>query len=320
MKILKDLTRWIFYFPFGFIISRLPRNWIRVIANIAGSFIYHICRTRRIIAQQEINKLFGQVNDQVRLKNAVKNGFKVSIFTLLETFCFPRLTPNNIHRWIQLEGKEKLDKAIDDGKAVIIILIHFGANQMIMPALGFRGYKINQLGSRPDDWNRLSGIQPTAIQEKIFEKRLYLERFLPANFIYIDKTMRPIYQCLQSNEIMLMAVDGRAGTRFLKATILKRKINLSAGPFRIARKTKAALIPVFPVCTPKGTHILSIHDEIKIDYGLTEEEWLTKAAVTYGKCMEEMVKNYPDHYSTLMTEAKIRADLDPVPLFEDSGS
>ena len=47
--------------------------------------------------------------------------------------------------YFPLEGQEYLDAAQNSGRGVMILLSHLGANQMIMPALGFRGYRVNQI-------------------------------------------------------------------------------------------------------------------------------------------------------------------------------
>ncbi|HPQ39904.1 MAG TPA: lysophospholipid acyltransferase family protein, partial [bacterium] len=247
----------------------------------------------------------------------VRNAFRQASAVFVETFCFPRITPGNIDGWMRLHGQDHIHEALGKGRGAILVLVHFGANQMVMAALGHRGYRIHQIGSLPDDWHRLSGTRPSCFDRKIFQMRLSLEQSLPAEFVYIDRSMRPVYNCLKHNEIMLLAADGRAGTRFLQTTMCGRTMNLSAGPFRIAHATGAPLLPVFPVRDTDGVHDLYIESPVDPETDDSSGAWPEQAASVYGRRLTEWVRSFPDHYVMLMAEAAIRSRIDPVPLFED---
>jgi phosphatidylinositol dimannoside acyltransferase len=318
MRLLFDGFRWIFFFPFRRIIQCLPRTCVYAVGKLGGSILFTIKKRRRFIAMEEIHRLLGSESPSERERvEIVKRGFQLSFTTLLETFCFPRLSPENIDQWIQLKGKNHLDEALENNRGVLIILIHFGANQMIMPALGHRNYSINQLGSRPEDWNRLSGIRPSFIERKIFMLQMDLESSLPAHFIYLDKSMKPVYDCLKTKNILIMAADGRAGSRFLQASVLDRIMNLSSGPFRIAYKMGSPILPMFPVRQKEGHIVLEIEKPLEVMVTFSANGWAETAASKFGERISRRLKKHPDHYCMLMAEAHNRAELDSTPLFED---
>ncbi len=318
MKTFIHFIRYIFHGPFGSVLSRFPPGIMRRLARILGSLAFRLKQGRVMIAARQVDFIFrGQKTSEENLK-IIRRAFQVGMTTLLEAFYFPRMNPENIAQWIVLDGSEHLDSALSRGRGALIILVHFGSNQMVMAALGHRGYTINQLGSRPDDWNRIAGIEPSALEKKIFQVRFDRERHLPANFIYIDRSMRPIYQRLKNNEIMIMAADGRAGARFIQADFSDRIMNLSSGPFRISRAMDAPLIPVFPVMGDDGVHRLVIQREIDPEIDPENGDWVTAAAREFGQRLEEMTRQHPDHYCMLMTEAAILAAIDEVPLFEEN--
>ncbi len=314
---LSDTVRWLFYFPFRRCIVRLPRSIIIKIGLLMGRIAYKLQKRRRRIARDELLHLMGARLTE-NPDDIIRRGFQITRFIHLESFCFPRINSTNIDAWMRLKGNSNLDRAVAKNRGVIIILVHFGANQLVMAALGHRGYSINQLGSRPEDWSRLSGIKPTPFQEKLFNLQTMLEKALPARFVYIESNMKPVYQCLKSKEIVIMAVDGRAGTKFLSARVLDMTMNLSAGPFRIAYSTHAPIVPVFPVFSPNGPHTLHIEPELEIEPNGNRTEWMQHAASAFGKRLEQRLIAHPDHYCILMSEARIRAQLDPIPLFTES--
>lgn len=287
------------------------------IGRTGGRIACLMRRNRRKIAHGEIRLLLADELTGREVSRAVNRGFQLEFTALLETFCFPCISAENIGKWIRLHGVENLEASLCEERGALIILLHFGPNQMVMPALGHRGYQINQLGSRPDDWNRISGIAPTRIQKRIFDLRLILEKHLPANFIYIDKTMKPIYDSLKSNGILIMAADGRAGSRFVKAKVLNRIMNLSAGPFRIAHRMNSPIVPMFPVRLDDGMIQLEIETALNVSPEPDADRWIESAAGQFGAVAGRKLQSHPDHYCMLMTEARLRADIDPVPLFED---
>jgi lauroyl/myristoyl acyltransferase len=163
----------------------------------------------------------------------------------------------------------------------------------------------------------LSGIKPVHIEKRIFELRLHLETSLPARFVYIDRSMRPVFNALKQNQIMIMAADGRAGSRFFSVPCGSRIMNVSSGPFRIAASTGASLIPVFPVRDFDGVHDLHIEAPILPEALDGTLSWAEQAAQIYGKKLADWIDLRPDHYAMLMAEARVRSKIDKVPLFED---
>lgn len=304
------------WYPIRWIIRSLPRRATICLGQLLGLLSCRLRPGKRTAVMKELMTTLPDL-DKSEAEQLIRKGFMTASTVAIESYCFPRLNPANINSWMRIHGESHLRRALNRGRGVVIILAHYGANQMIMAALGYRGYRVNQIGSRPDDWHRLSGIAPTPIERLIFRERLVLEKSLPANFIYIDKSMRPVYQCLERNEIMMLAADGRAGTRFIQARMCGRIMNLSAGPFRIAAATGAALIPVFPVRDADGTHDLHIEEPIEPELATPDADWTDAAASEYGSRLSEWVRFRPDHYVMLMAEARKRSALDPVPLFED---
>jgi len=313
-----DILHWVQWYPIRWLTRHLSRRRIVALGFVLGDLHYATRRRKRRIARDELLKTFPEYGSDTDVDGIVRNSFRQASAIFLETFCFPRITSQSVDQWMRLHGRDHIHNALGRDRGAILILVHFGANQMIMAGLGHRGYPIHQIGSRPDDWHRLSGIRPSAIDRRIFRKRLELEQSLPANFIYIDRSMRPVYNCLRNNEIMLLAADGRAGTRFLETSLCGRTMNLSAGPFRIAHATGADLLPVFAVRDSDGIHDLYIEPPINPVSVNGSMSWPEKAAIMYGKRLTEWVRSFPDHYLMLMTEAAIRSGIDPVPLFKDA--
>ena len=178
----------------------------------------------------------------------------------MEVLLFKSLNKRKIDQIINVTGLKKIDSVQSKNRGVILLISHFGSNKLVMPALGYRGYKINQIAGNPKEWIRILGDELTPFSKNIFELELKNEQNLPAKFIYVFKSMRPIFNHLKNNEIVCMAIDGGGGTKKEKISFLGREAMISAGPFRISQKTGAAVLPAFVVRQEDDTHKLIIED------------------------------------------------------------
>jgi KDO2-lipid IV(A) lauroyltransferase len=309
------IARWIFWFPIRRCITALPRAAAIRVGEWMGSVRYRVSRRRRRVMAEELGELLQEDPGGARIQAAVHRAMRLSGANLVETFLFPRHSPRTVDRVFEFEGLEHLERALAQGKGVILLLCHFGANQLCMAALGHRGYRINQIGSQPEDWHKLVDLEPSSLERRIFDVRLRLERALPANFVYIDRSMRPVYRCLARGEILIMAFDGRAGSQWLDVPLFHRRMNISSGPFSLARRAGSPIIPLFMVRRPGGRHRVVLHPPLEVPREGPREELLRAPAIEFARLMEHWIRELPDHYAGLLAEARIRAALDRVPLF-----
>ena len=114
-------------------------------------------------------------------RHTLKEAARLRIFNEFEVLRYPMLNSSNIHHVCEILGKEHLDLALKKGRGAILMIGHFGANQMIMPALGYRGYSINQLSAPPTVWADILPERSNALWRQKLELRWQLEQTLPVN-------------------------------------------------------------------------------------------------------------------------------------------
>ena len=95
---------------------------------------------------------------------------------------YPHYSPEEMDAVCEVTGLEHLDAALSRGKGAIVLIGHLGANQMIMPALGHKGYAMNQLSAPPPVWaDLLKDTRATPLWRKVLERRWELEKRLDAS-------------------------------------------------------------------------------------------------------------------------------------------
>lgn len=216
---------------------------------------------------------------------------------LLEIWTFPRLNRARVERMTTFSGLEHLDRALGKGRGVILCVAHFGSWKIVLPALAYRGYKVNQIAADP---MRFVGEGESPSHNAILSYERQCEASLPVRFIYVDKSHvnRGLFRSLAANEIVVAALDGIVGKDRIEVPLGRTRIRLSYGPVSLAMRTGAELLAEIPVRQPDGSHRINIYQPFDIDRG--REDFQTAWLEAFASVLGEMIESHPDHYATFL--------------------
>lgn len=228
---------------------------------------------------------------------------EISIRTFTNLFCqdyeifhYKRFDKNNIKRFIRIEGLQHLEEGLKKGRGVVILISHFGSNQLIMPAIGLLGYRMNQLSSPPMEWwKRVGKERATPIYRWMSKKRWEYEQGLPVRHINIFRFLRPAYEALKNNEIVALAVDGGGGEKFVEVEFSGRRAFLSYGSFFLGAKTGSTMLPAF-IVKEEGLHRLIIEPPLEVPESESIDTQVKFLAKNFMKLFETYIRRYPCHY------------------------
>lgn len=293
-SLLHEFLRWLYWYPFRMIAERIPLPMTYPLVKLTARilFLLPIGKFRKI--HDGFKKSFPEKSEK-ELRKLTYLTFENYLLNACEAFWYPKLNKKRMLNMVTYEGLEKIDTALKLGKGVILAHGHFGNEELLMPAIGYMGYTAHQLASRwePEQHEGLLAHVVNYIRGKAFEKRIRYRESFPVNFHYVDKTLRPAIRCLNANEILLFAVDGREGSKWEIIPFLNRKARFSPGLVNIAKITEAVILPVFLVRQPDCRHRLIIHDAISFnpsnelsafcEFFTLLESYITKNPEQYGK-------------------------------------
>lgn len=315
-RFFRDALKFVFWYPVAELALRAPLGAAYGIAGAAGSAYARVSGRRSRIIRQEIGKLLGGGDVPASVAAETCALFAKNQVEFLRA---PRLHGAVLSRIVALEGKEHLDAALAKGSGAILLLVHFGANQLIIPAIKHRGYDLLQFGSPPQAWHDLHGKEPTSLEKRIFARRLAVEKALGVEFLYIEKSLRPAYKALKANRVLAIAIDGRAGAKFVPVPFGERTAMLSPGSVGLAFRTGAALLPAFITRQPDDTHRLAIHPPMAVASESGEPIPPVEVLTRFVALAMTYIERHPAHYGWLLQAAWHRAPIDQVPLFQDLG-
>ena len=271
-------------------------HWFSVIVAKSIGILSKNGQQAKII-ENELRSLFGDGRSDEELKKIAVESIVNYKLDLFEIWSFPRLNKNRIDRLAIVEGFKNIDQALEKGNGVIIGLSHFGSWKMVIPALAYKGYKVHQVGLDP---RYFIDKERPAHHNIIMEMEHKSEQSLPVHFIYIGKFLRSIFRALENNEVVIISLDGFMGSQKMEMPFFSRSLTLSTGPLMIAKKSKAPLLPVFPVRQKDNRHKVIVHEEIPIHIDEDKHQTMKNSLGCYIELLEQYVNKYPSHYGRIL--------------------
>ncbi len=122
---------WPSWFGFGLLraVSWLPLPVIAIIGNILGTLVFVLMKSRRNIAIRNLSACFPELTPQQHQQKA-KRCFQLVAITTLNMGVNWWASPDRLERLVSYEGKEHYDKAIDEGRNIILLAPHAIALEM----------------------------------------------------------------------------------------------------------------------------------------------------------------------------------------------
>ena len=317
--LVKDLGGLGLYYPGQSVVSRVPRTWLHSLSRLGGDVVRKMASDGEEM-RDELRRLFGDVPLPENEDEIIANAYRAAMFNEIEVLRYPHMDPSTIHEYCEIEGREHLDAALAQGRGAIILIGHFGANQMIMPALGHQGYSMNQLSAPPPVWaDILRETRTTPLWEKVLDRRWELEKRLPVQHINVFKFLRPAFECLKRNEVLGLAFDGGGGNRWTQVDFMARRANLSVQPVQLWKKTGAVLLPTVVLREPgESKHRVRIEAPLNwqtVQGDRAEEERRNMQAIVDR--FSGWVARHPDHYLQFMLMRRRVRGTDVQPFFTD---
>lgn len=295
MAIIKDILLWIYWHPFKFFIQKLPPKYVYRLTRVLASLFFHAARNKKRDIEREFHVIEKAIPKEIDINTAIKNAFFIRLSNEIEVMLFPTLNKENIDYFVTCIGLEHLDAAIGKGKGAMLLFAHFGANQMIMPAVGYRGYTMSQMSAPPTVWTeKLPNKKISRMGFKALEVRWAQELSLPVTHINIFGSLKDAFVCLKRNEILGIAIDGGGGKTKVVVDFLGRRAYFSTGAIEIAMRTGCAVLPTFMLRGEDGRHTMIIEPPLNIATDVDDPVEVNTSA--FIKRLEEYIYKYPCHY------------------------
>lgn len=294
----------------------MPARIVYLLADFGAAFCYIVLSGRRRRLFCEVAFLFDGKLTGKRARQAVRGAFKGLVKNELEVLLFPKLTHRNIDQYTICQDLFHLDQALDEGKGVILLFAHFGANQMVMPAVGYRGYSMCQLSAPAMVWENMMGNRKFSFMERHAMRRRWAhESSLPVEHINIFGPLKRAALCLKRNDILGVAIDGGGGKERMEIRFMDKPALFSTGAARLAVRMGCVVLPTFMVRTKHGPSQMIILPAIHPPANVSQEVAIQAVTQAFADWLTKFVWEYPDHYLNFMALRRRMSRFGDIPLF-----
>jgi lauroyl/myristoyl acyltransferase len=227
-----------------------PRIGYRV-ALWAGWLVYRLSpRTKRVLTHN-MSHVLGPNADPDRVQALVRElcvNFAKGHYDLIR---LNRLGDDEIKALVQLEGREYIERCLDEGRGVIVVSAHLG--------------NIDVVGQLP----LVYGVPATSVVEHIQPERLFqylwgLRQSHGLTLIPSDGQMLDLFRALKRGEIVVLIGDRAIGDNARSVDLFGSPTHLTDGPVQLAVRTNTTLIPAFVERLPDDTFQVHIEPPLEI--------------------------------------------------------
>ncbi len=153
-KILKNTVLWAYWYPLRSFVNTLPVPMMYRFAALFGDLHRNLSRKKRHCLRAEYRFLAEHAAPGDTPERTVRKSFVQHFQNDFEMFRYGQITTDNLEQFIICKGLKHLEQAVAEQRGVMLSLGHFGANKMIMAAIGHRGYPMNQFSTPPQSGSK----------------------------------------------------------------------------------------------------------------------------------------------------------------------
>jgi KDO2-lipid IV(A) lauroyltransferase len=245
-----------------------------------ADIFYWAAPKRRQVALDNLALVYGDTLSLSEKKKIVRKSFQSGSLSVLELFLIKKIKKNAAARFTIL-GEEHYRQALLRQKGLLFVASHLGSWEYI----AFAGY--------------IHKVPRAVIVKRV--RNPYLDR-------YIDKLRREIGSIpipkvnairqtlseLHKNNGVAVIIDQWAGPEGLWAPFFGEPTSTTSLPARLAKKTGAALLPIFCIRKTIGHYEIQVLPEVLISEG---EDWEAKTTRALNTILESKIREYPEQWS-----------------------
>lgn len=223
------------------LLSKLPHRLAYRLADLQSGYFRRQHLSQKTLIATQMRSAFPDATD-LQVEGWLGDYFRMVEQEALDTWF---LDSKNIPDLVQLKGFEKVEELRQAGQRVLLTGGHFSRFWMAGPAMRLRGQRVGTI-TRDGGNNNDYGLHPAEYKYRLYKLKK-LKEVLGGPFLIEGKDLRPLYRQLDDSLITLIFDVPYVEKQFGGVTVpfLQGNINVPAGIYRIAKKTKAVVVPFY---------------------------------------------------------------------------
>lgn len=263
-------------------VCKLPYSVVVACGKQLGKIISLVLKKQR--KRGIFHVMRGLECDEAQANTIIATLFKNLGQSVLETLYSPKLTPQNIGTYVELENASYLDEALAENKGVIILTAHIGNWEWMGAALALYGYPTTTIVKRqPND-------QVTRILNE-YREMAGIEVFSRGGAEMVGAA-----RALKRKKILGFLADQDGGFHGVPLMFLGKMSSTPIGPAMFAKKFKAPIVPVFAIHKPQNGHTVIIGKPLYYEDTGNEEQDIKNITEKMTLLTENFIKEHPTEW------------------------
>jgi lauroyl/myristoyl acyltransferase len=204
--------------------------------------------------------------------------------SFLELFLSPGLTPEAMEGWVEFQGLEHLQQALDGGKGALLTTMHLGDERLLHILLALKGFPIRALSADFADYGWAA-------------RRARLKAAGAFHPLETGHSHRWMFRSLDAGEAVFMALSGFGGRRGAWVDLLGRDVLFSSAPARLALRTGAPLLTTVCLRRPDGSCLVRVDPPVPIDAGATGDQAIHRVTSDLVGRFQPLIQDDPGQFN-----------------------
>ncbi|MCX7816205.1 MAG: lysophospholipid acyltransferase family protein [Syntrophales bacterium] len=275
------------------VMGMVPLRLRRFIFTILLRSFYHLSPKHRLITIHNLRRAFPEKPTKEIIRIA-KGTYRHLGIVMADFFSIPAITKENLHNWVDFEGLEHVDKALEQGHGVLSLVAHFGNWELMTAAFPLTKVPL-EIVYRPLDNSFLEDLFRTV-------------RTLHGNNLIVNRgSGKIITRLLMKNRVIGILSDQNVSVQEgVFVDFFGRPACTSVGLAVLAMRTGSPVLPAFMPRMSDGRYRFILLEPVEIDNTGDYERDIFTNTQRFAKIIENMIRKYPEQWFWLHQRWKTR--------------
>lgn len=267
----------------AFVAGHMPVAVLAFLGRFFGSLAYKLDKKHRGIALSNIKRAYGPSLSDKEAERTARKVFENLGMTAFEFMRLPWLKRKDLDGYVEWDGRENLDKALEKGRGAMLITAHFGNWELMAASYALCGYPIDVV------------VRP--IDNPVLEQFVKWARSQSGNtMVAKNRSMRRLLTTLKTNGIAGILVDQNVAlVEGVFVDFFGTLACTNRGPAILALASGAAVLPTF-IVREGARHRIIVGKEVQLSVTGDKERDAFENTARMTKTAEDMIRKYPDQW------------------------
>ncbi len=265
------------------LLRNLPGRGLYYFGDLLGLIWFDLLRIRRQVVDENIQKVFPQMDRKSRIRLARKSlrnmGRTVAEYTYL-----PVLDQDFVSKKVRLHNPENLKKVMDRKKGAFLLTLHLGNGDLAICSMAAMGY-------------------PVALLTKDFKLKWLTELWFGVRersglkLIPARNSSYAVLKSLKANQVIGFPLDQFMGPPIgAKTKFFGHETGTALGMAVMAERSGAGVVPTYTYRDEDGVTHIHFDPEIPFEKGEDRDQALVNMTQKYNDQIEKYILKRPDQW------------------------